>query len=107
MALRHLQREGYKIITLNWSCPYGEIDIVAQRQNIIVFVEVRARHSHSTEAAFASIDARKRQKIEATARSYLHDHHLEDQPWRIDVIAIATPRDGNPLLQHVEDAFDW
>jgi putative endonuclease len=107
LAAAHLQRRGYTIIETNWRCPYGEIDIVACKDNVWVFVEVRSRHSHNTEAAFASIDNRKRLKLRATAENYLTSHHLENVLWRIDVIAIAIPRYGNPIIEQAENALDW
>lgn len=107
LALDYLRRQGYAIIALNWRCPYGEIDIIAEKQSVLIFVEVRARHAYSTEAALASINQRKRQKIQASASCYLHEHRLEDHAWRIDVIAIATLRSGETILKHVEDALGW
>jgi len=106
-ALAHLKKRGYTIITTNWQCPYGEIDIIARQENTLVFVEVRSRHSHSTEAAFSSIDNRKRKKLQASAYAYLSEHESEDILWRIDVIAIAIPREGAPIVEHLENALDW
>ncbi len=107
LALNHLRQHGYAIVTTNWRCAHGEIDIVARQQAILVFVEVRSRHSHTTETAFASIDETKRSKLYACAHAYLHANDLEDTLWRIDVIAIAVPRDGPPIVEQVENALDW
>ena len=107
LAVTFLENKGYAIITTNWHCALGELDIVAQKDGVLVFVEVRARHSHTTETAFASIDNAKRKKLYSTVMTYLAQHALDDVAWRIDVIAIAVPRDGRPIIEHVEDAFDW
>lgn len=72
-----------------------------------MFVEVRSRHSHSTETAFASIDNKKRQKLQASVHAYLQTHQLEKVDWRIDVIAIAVPRFGSPIIEQAENALDW
>jgi putative endonuclease len=107
LAITYLKRQGYAIVETNWQCPFGEIDIVARKDDTLVFVEVRARHSHNTEAAFASINNRKRARLQATAQSYLHSHNLDTMLWRIDVIAIAMPRYGDPIIEQAENALDW
>ena len=107
LAVEVLKSEGYAIITTNWHCALGELDIVAQKDGVLVFVEVRSRHSHTTETALSSIDNKKRKKLYGAALTYLAEHDLGDAAWRIDVIAIAMPRSGRPLIEHVEDAFDW
>jgi putative endonuclease len=106
LALEHLHAQGYEILDSNWHCAYGEIDIIARQQDVIVFVEVRARHSGTTEAAFESIQSPKQRKLIKSALAYLETHQLDESPWRIDVIAIALSRSGD-TLDHVEDALDW
>ena len=107
LAATFLEDKGYTIITTNWHCAMGELDIVAKKDGVLVFVEVKARHSHTTETAFASINNAKRKKLYNTVMTYLAHYDLEDVAWRIDVIAIAVPRNGRPIVDHVEDAFDW
>ena len=107
LAVNHLQHNQYQIINRNWRCKHGEIDIIATKGNILVFVEVRTRHALSTEAAFESISASKQHKLIALAHAYIHENDLQDQVWRIDVIAIAIPRYGKPIIEHVEDALGW
>lgn len=107
LARRYLQNIGYEIVTNNWRCPFGEIDIIAQKDNILVFVEVRSRHAETTEASFESINTRKRKKLAALANKYIDDHELDDVIWRIDVIGVAVPRTGKAIIEHVEDALGW
>jgi putative endonuclease len=108
LAVDYLRGNGYQIITQNWHCTYGEIDIVAQRQGTLVFVEVRSRHGETTEAAFASITPRKRERMVNSAYVYLDDQDLPTETnWRIDVIGIALPHSGSPIIDHVENALDW
>ena len=107
LAVTFLQHEGYAIVETNWHCEHGELDIVAQRGETLVFVEVRTRHSSSTDLAFMSVDARKQEKLVNLAQVYLAMHDREDAVWRIDVIGIAVPRKGQPIIEHVEDALDW
>jgi len=107
LAVNHLRAKGYVIVTTNWRCSLGEIDIVAQKDNILVFVEVRSRHNESTEASFESINIRKQNKLAALANGYIDAHQLEDQVWRIDVIGVAVPKVGQAIIEHIEDALGW
>ncbi len=105
-AARHLQQQGYTLIRSNWHCTYGEIDLVMQHGEMLVFVEVKTRRQSLSEA-FASVTPAKREKLINAAESYLAAHYPEESPnWRIDVVGISgTPK--QPLIHHVEDALDW
>ena len=107
MAARYLQRKGYQIIETNWHCARGELDIVAREGDVFVFVEVKTRRARQTETALTSITPAKRERLIASAYTYIADHELENPVWRIDVVAIALPRSGQPVIDHVEDALDW
>lgn len=107
LAVSYLERQGYTIIATNWRCQYGEIDIIARQNHMLVFVEVRARHAERTEAAFESIGPHKQQRLARAAQSYLAKHQLEQTAWRVDVIAIAIPSSGEPIIEHAEDALGW
>lgn|SRR5690606_19167040 len=107
LALAHLHKQGYEILSTNWRCAHGELDIVARQNETIVFVEVRTRYTDSTDAAFESVNPRKQEKLAALAHLYLEAHDLEAASWRIDVIAVAIPRSGQPIVEQVENALDW
>lgn len=107
LAAAYLEENGYVIIQNNWHCPHGEIDIIARKENIIAFVEVRSRHAENTEAAFASVKPAKQMRMRKSAYAYLAEHHLKNVEWRIDVIAVAFPRAEQPIIEHVENALDW
>lgn len=107
IAAEHLRARGYTIVEMNWRCPKGELDIIAREGDTLVFVEVRSRHSGSTEASFASITPLKQRKLNALAHLYLASHHLNTPNWRIDAIAVALPTRGKPIIEHVENALDW
>lgn len=107
LAANYLEQQGYTIVSTNWRCRVGEIDIIARQGDILVFVEVRARHAALPETAFASISERKRRRLTRAVYVYLADHHLQDAAWRVDVIAIAIPSSGKPLIEHITDALDW
>jgi putative endonuclease len=100
-AAAYLMLKGYRILAKRFRTPYGEIDIVAKRRNLIAFVEVKARASLD-EAAY-SVTQRQQQRIIEAAQAWLmaHPEHAEFD-LRFDVMLIA-PRH---LPRHLLAAFD-
>ena len=107
LARQYLINQGYEIVTSNWSTRYGEIDIIARSKGVIVFVEVKTRQGRDTESAFAGISRAKHEKLVKAAYQYIHEHEPDDARWRMDAIGIALHGQGQPVIDHVEDAFDW
>jgi len=107
LAVHYLEQHDYLILARNWRHAYGEIDIVAWHDNLLVFVEVKTRHSPSTEDALLSFTPRKRAALLQTVYLYLDHHQIHDITWRLDLIAIAIPPQGQPLIDHLEDALEW
>lgn len=108
LALQYLQQHGYTITDKNWRGKSGEIDLVAFRGEIIVFVEVRSRRSESTAIIFDSLDLRKQANMESVVYEYLSEKQMDQSAlWRIDMIAIALRHNAPPLLEHVEDVLGW
>ncbi|WP_018152655.1 YraN family protein [Leeia oryzae] len=71
LAALYLQQQGLKLLTRNYRCRFGEIDLIMQDGKTLVFVEVRARKSKTFGGAVASVTASKQQKLILTAQSYL------------------------------------
>lgn len=108
IAINFLRSKGYDILESNWSTRFGELDIIAQRAELLVFVEVKTRRAPDTEAALEAVTPAKRERMLKAVYQYLHEHDIDpDSRWRMDVIAVAIARDGRPRIDHVEDAFDW
>ena len=105
LATRYLQRRGYDILASNWRCPHGELDIVARIGGKLVFLEVRTRRQSDTEEAFASITARKRERLLAAIHEWLESNRQQDADWQVDVIGVALG--ARTKIDHVEDALDW
>lgn len=106
IAAAFLRSRGYEIVGTNWHCVYGEIDIIAAKDGVTVFVEVRTRRADTTEPALVSLTGRKRARMVLAAEAYLSNHDLANE-WRIDVIAIALWNGRAPVIDHVEDALGW
>jgi putative endonuclease len=107
IARDFLIQKGYTIVDTNWSTRFGELDIVAKQGEVYVFVEVKTRHSTNTESAFGSITPAKRDKMIKTVYHYIQQKNLDDIDWRIDAIGIALRHNQSPIIDHVEDVFDW
>lgn len=93
-ARNHLKRLGYRIIESNFRCPIGEIDIVASKQDCLVFVEVRTRRSTGFGIPEESITSSKKAKLAALAETYIQSHDSSPSSWRIDVVAIEVTQSG-------------
>ncbi len=108
VAADYLKRNGYRIIGMNYSTRFGEIDIIAENKTIVAFVEVKLRKNQDFAQARDFVDYRKQSKIITTAKIWLSYHATRLQP-RFDVIEIYAP-DGvstvNPVINHIPGAFD-
>ncbi len=94
-ALALLLKAGLRLLMRNYSCRWGEVDLVMKDKNCIVFVEVRYRRSSSHGGAAASVDNRKQAKLQKTAQHYLQRHAPSTrQAARIDVIAVHPQADS-------------
>jgi putative endonuclease len=105
LAEQKLAASGYDIVTHNYRCAAGEIDLVARRAGTLAFVEVRTRRGEKFGTPEESITSRKRQHLIAAAQSYLQENNLTDLAWRIDVVAVELSARGELLrVEIVENA---
>jgi putative endonuclease len=95
----YLKSMGYNILTKNYKCKIGEIDLIAEKNGIITFVEVKTRSNEKFGMGFESVTKRKIDKIRKVATIYLLQKNLQKEV-RFDVISI----DGGKIT-HIEGAF--
>lgn len=107
IAAEYMIREGYRIISQNWRCRSGELDIVAVKNDQLVFVEVRSRRlTGRFGTPQESVDVRKQNQVRQTAQFFLYRHPQYDLPVRFDVIALHFSPDGIfSHLDHIINAF--
>ena len=104
-ALNHLQARGLRLLARNASTRGGELDLVMQDGDTVVFVEVRYRASHAFGGGAASVDAGKQRKLVHAAQVFLARHPQHAQAaCRFDVIA-ASGAAAAPRLDWLRDAF--
>ena len=93
-AGEYLQARGYRIRETNYRCRKGEVDIVAQDGDYLVFVEVRTRSGPECGTPEESVTAAKQRRLAAVALAYLQSHRGLPDDWRIDVVAVVVDRGG-------------
>ena len=101
-AEKMLQQAGLQILSRNFRCKMGELDLVAKEQSTLVFVEVRRSNHTGFGSGFESVDYRKQQKLIRTASLYLQQHKFFDQyPCRFDIVSVRSLSD----MQWLKNAF--
>lgn len=103
-ALVYLKNQGLTLVERNYRCRMGEIDLIMEEGNRLVFVEVRYRADPRYGSALESVQGRKRARLIAAATHYLTIGRLFDRPTRFDVIGLS-PAGAQLSLQWVKDAF--
>lgn len=104
MAAEYLVGIGYVILERNFRTQYGEIDLVAQIEDILVFVEVKTRTSRKFGYPEESISPKKKEHLLASAQAYVQSHQELERDWRIDVLAIEQVGSNSlPEITHFEN----
>jgi putative endonuclease len=111
IAQNYLENKGYKIVDLNYSKRWGEIDLVAEStEKELVFLEIKTREAKSNSAFLPedSVNFPKQQKLIKTAQTFLYENRYpEDTPWRIDVIAIEIEKASRKAqIRHIKNAVE-
>lgn len=107
-AANYLKLQGYRIVDMNFRTRFGEIDIIAQKEVILAFVEVKTRSLNTLARPAQAVNTSKQRKIITAAMIYLEQHPNELQP-RFDVIEIitATKNEFRVVdIEHLTGAFE-
>jgi putative endonuclease len=105
VAAAHLEAKGYRIRARNFRCREGEIDIVAEDGDCLVFVEVRTRRDNALGTPAESVTAAKQRRLLTVAKAYLQQHDDAPPNQRIDVVAVELSRGRLLAVQHIESAI--
>ena len=100
VAADSLRAKGYRILARNWRTSAGEIDIISEQNDVIVFVEVKTRTSDLYGTPQDAITQNKRRRIIRSSLVYLTEKDLLDRDWRVDMVAILCGR--NWVVTNVE-----
>jgi len=105
LAKDFLKKRGYRILETNYRCPEGEIDIVTEHKDSLVFIEVRTKRSLEFGSPEESITPAKKQRMKATAAYYWQTHDNLPPFWRIDVVVVELNQKGQPSrIELIENA---
>jgi len=103
-AAKYLEAKGFEIIGRNWRTKLGEIDIIAVKNDILVFVEVKTLPNGTLDMIQRELNNQKRQRIIKTSKRFLLKHREYNNSYvRFDVIVIDMP--GLEPVYHIENAF--
>ena len=106
IAAEYLTGLGYMIRERNFRSREGEIDIIAEKDDFLVFIEVRTRTSNSYGTPEESVTAQKKERLIALAEAYIEDREDLPSSWRIDVVAIELgPKRKVARLEIIENAI--
>ena len=103
IAVQYLVDKGYEILERNWHNVHKEVDIIAKDGRFLVIVEVKTRQTDEYGNPDIAVTRKKQRMLIAAANSYIFQKHLEIET-RFDIISIVF-RDGEPVIEHIEDAF--
>ena len=105
VAAAHLEAKGYRIRARNFRCREGEIDIVAEDGDCLVFVEVRTRRGDAFGTPAESVTVAKERRLLTVARAYLQEHPDVPANQRIDVVGVELSRGRLLAVHHIEGAI--
>ena len=103
LAVQYLTDKGYEILERNWRNIHKEIDIIAKDGETLVIVEVKTRKSDDHGEPDLAVTRQKQTRLIYAANAYIFKYNL-DINTRFDIISIVF-KDGNPVIEHIEDAF--
>jgi putative endonuclease len=104
-ACIYLEDRGLALVKRNFRSQFGEIDLIMQDGDVVVFVEVRQRRSEAFGTPAETVDGRKQSRLRATAEIWLQQHPSQSKnPCRFDIVAITDHARG-PVVQWLSDAF--
>ncbi len=105
LALRFLNKNGYRIIERNYVCKMGEMDIIAREKDTLAFIEVKTRTSTAFGPPQLAVNASKQRQMSKVALNFLKEKKLEEVKARFDVVAILLGPQGEEI-ELIRDAFD-
>jgi putative endonuclease len=105
LATRFLRRQGYKILGRNVTLGRYELDIIAQKDDTVAFVEVKTRRSDDMADPEENVGYEKQRHIRNAAHRYIDQRNDPTLYYRFDIIAVLLPDEGQADIRHIVDAF--
>lgn len=105
LAVEFLKKNGYKILIRNFRYQKAEIDIITEKDSLIVVIEVKARSTDAFNLPQEAVNKRKISLIVSAANHYLEEFK-KDQEVRFDIISVLPDEKGKLVIEHITDAFE-
>lgn len=105
LAAQYLVENGYQILNRNYRCSFGEIDIIAQHNKELVFLEVKTRTSTVFGLPQESVTHSKQKRIKKIALQYLSEEGLKGRGIRFDVVGVLLNKTGGNKIELIPNAF--
>jgi len=105
LAAGFLAERGWTVLHRNYRIGHREIDLVAKRGEVVAFVEVKTRGGLGYGHPLEAITRKKRREIQQVAAAWIEAHGTPAYTYRFDAVAILLPAGGEPVIEHVEDAW--
>lgn len=102
-AADYLRKNGYRIVAKNFRTAFGEVDLIAQKDGVLVYCEVKYRSSAAYGDPLEAVDYRKRRQISRVANYHYARYAAGETPCRFDVIGVY----GDGSIRHVQNAFEY
>ncbi len=103
-AAHYLENKGYRILGRNVRTPYGEIDVIASREDMLFFVEVKTRTNRQFGFPESAVTIKKLDHMLSSAQSFIQDHaEFQNTSWQLDVIAVRAREDDSVEIEHFEN----
>lgn len=104
VAARWLERQGYTVLARRWRSGHRDIDVIAERDGIVAFVEVKTRAALEFGDPVEAVHAQKQRSLVRSAREWMARHDGAKPEYRFDVIGVLL-RDRTAWVRHIESAF--
>ncbi|MFW6148489.1 MAG: YraN family protein [Atribacterota bacterium] len=105
LASKYLVKNGYHILEINYTVPFGEIDIIAEKKRCISFIEVKCRKSQKYGLPEEAITSHKKKKIIKVAQFYINKKKIKHKYFRFDVISVQFEESLLKKIRHITNAF--
>ena len=110
IALRYLKSRGYRILERNYRIKFGEIDIIAEQGDNLVFIEVKTRSDNHFGSPFESVTKQKQKQLSKVALEYISKQGCHNRPSRFDVVGIkfhdGSKKNKDAVIELLQNAFD-
>ena len=105
MVAKFLIKRGYTVLKRNYICRFGEIDIIAEKNGVTAFIEVKTRKENSLVKPLEAVDSQKQRRMTLTAEDYITKTQTDNLQPRFDVAEVTVTEENKYRLNYIKNAF--